>query len=150
MNEQSKINDRQSVSSVSMDDNKAIHLKRGSEEVVEEYDLVWPQIAIDEFESAKRTLVEQLRSQIKLLAHSRGSRIATDVEVRDVLRQIVVGRRQTVIIRISRIVTVFAVLAGGVVLNKGWADKDPLLTGVGVGLAIVLTAFQELMLHFRR
>ena len=112
--------------------------------------LFWPAIARDEFESAKRKLIKQLRSQVKLLAVARGSRLATDVEVRDALRLIVIGRRQTLTIRVCRILSVLAILGGGAALAQGWATKDPLLAAIGVGCGLLLTAFQELLLHFRR
>ena len=129
-----------------------VSLRRGSEAVMgaEDDGLIWPEVAKREFDSAKQTMIKKLRSEVKLLARARGTKIATDVEVRDVIRQIVVGGRQTVLIRVCRIATVFAVLAGGAVFSKGWDTADPFLAATGVGLAIVLTAFQELLLHYKR
>lgn len=131
------------------DDFQGVHLTRGTEVAKENDGLVWPQVTLDEFESAKKELVKRLRSDIRFLTKAKDSKVVTDTYVRIVLEKIVVGRYQSAIIRISRIASVLAVLGGGAALNRGLSKGDPLLIGVGIGLAITLTAFQELLLHFK-
>ena len=110
----------------------------------------WTGQTRDEYELARQEFKELLRAEAIRMARTQQSNVVTDANVRLANQNLLLGKQQSSLIRTARISAIVLIVVGSYTMDSGFESNSIGLIAAGAMIVLVLTIFQEVLLHLNR